>query len=217
MTSAAYDIKPETPQAIDADLVALMRAGERLWRMMNAGNPDFLDVIECLIGEAVETMTAICEDRPSGLKTAWPEMAAMTQKQIENARNIERAEAEKAGRPFDPDLYEYPKSSRAKPTAAAMSRFLPSMELLKHIKSIRRGQQKDRQAMVMAVARGLPFVAVPDVFRELGYQSAAAARAAYIRSLRQIERSIIPSLPEDFVFDVITPKLPSNLWMSVDR
>lgn len=216
MTSPAYDIKPEAPMRteIDQKLVNLLRDGERLWRVMNNGDPNCLDVIECLIGEAVETMSAICQDRPGGLKTAWPEMVAMTQEAIENARNIERDEAKKAGRPFDEDLYEYPRRTRAKPTAAAMSRFLPSMDLLKHIKAIRSGQQKARQAMVMAIARGLPFASVPDVFRELGYHNPDAARAAYIRSLRQIERGVKPSLPKDFAFDAPVAALPKNLSFS---
>lgn len=192
-------------------LVNLLRDGEREWRAMNAGAPSMADVLECLIREAVETMVAIRVDKPGDLRTAWPEIAAMTQDQIENARNIERQEARSAGRPFDEDLYEYPRRARPQPTAAAMSRFLPTMRLILHVRAKNARLQKERIAMVMAVAKGMPFLMVPDAFRPLGYTNADAARAAYYRSLLQIERGIAPMLPKAFAFDVEVQNIPPGL------
>ncbi len=171
-------------------IIELIRAGERLWRASHVEPPEMGDVIMCLLGEAAETLRALQKDRPSGFGSSWPEMAEMAQAAYENAINIERNAAEKAGQPLDPDLYRLPPRNRAKPSAAALQRLLDTMSLLRWVRSRNASLIGARQRMLLALAGGLSPARVAEFFPELGYRNRDAVLAAKKRSLLAIEAAI---------------------------
>lgn len=180
-------------EAIDLSkdaLRALIGDGERLWRLEHDDNPEMKDVIWKLLEEAADTLRALTADKPRSFGTSWPEVEQLSQIALENARNLEMAEAKAQGRPFDDDLYKVEARQTSKPSAAAVKRLLSALSLLKWIKSRSLSQKRSRMKLMLALAAGMSPTRAAGAFPELGYTNKHAVLAARHRGIMAIEEKI---------------------------